>query len=85
YRVTLRRSALPFIRQLLSPLLLSLLCAALLLPVNYMLQGGNIFMTIAVKVFIFLLIFGTYIQITKEYDIIEKGKTLINLKGKFKN
>ncbi len=80
YRVTIKRSLMPFVRQLLSPLLLSLVLAAVLTPVQYMLDGMNIFVTIIAKGSIFLIIFGLYIQLTLEYDIVGKAKSFINKK-----
>lgn len=78
YRVTLRRSGWLFLRQLLSPLLLSAICAVALLPLYYGLEGGNIFVTLIVKGLVFLIIFGGYIQLSHEYDIAAKVKTIIN-------
>lgn len=74
YWVTLRQSVLLFVRQLLSPLLLSVLCVAVLLPLNYVLEGGNVFVTAIVKGIVFLFLFGAYVQGMKEYDIIGKMK-----------
>ena len=78
YRVTLRRSGWLFARQLLSPLVLSAICVAVLLPLNRVLGEGNIFVTLVAKGLVFLIIFGGYIQATKEYDIVGKVKSIIN-------
>lgn len=74
YRITFRRSVWPFVRQLLSPLLVSGLIAACLIPLQYLLKDMNIFVTIITKGIICFSIFGGYIQVTHEYDIM--GKTL---------
>lgn len=78
YRVTFKRSAWHFVRQLLSPLLLSALCAVALLPLYLLLEGGNLFVTFMIKGFVFLIIFWGYIQVSGEYDIISKVKSIIN-------
>ena len=64
-----RRSVLPFVRQLLSPLAVSLLMAAILLPIQYATEGMNIFLTIIIKSIVSFTIFGGYIQATREYDL----------------
>nr|WP_320058410.1 lipopolysaccharide biosynthesis protein [uncultured Bacteroides sp.] len=82
YHVTFkRRSLIPFVSQLRSPLLISLLLMALLLPVSQIVNGMNIFFTLCVKGLLFLIIFGCYIQFTKEYDIVGKIKGVIKKKS----
>lgn len=76
YRVTFRRSVLTFVRQLISPLVVSLLMAAALVPMQYALEGMNIFLTIIAKGIVSFIIFGTYIQMTHEYDMIGKLRSL---------
>ena len=76
YRVTFRRSVLPFVRQLLSPLAVSLLMAAILLPIQYATEGINIFLTIIVKSIVSFTIFGGYIQATREYDLFGKIRSM---------
>ena len=76
YRVTFQRNAWIFIRQLLSPLLVSLLITAFLTPVYYMMENMNIFATLIAKSFVSFIIFGTYMQVTHTYDITGKVKTL---------
>ena len=81
YRVTFRRSVLPFVRQLLSPLAVSLLMAVILLPIQYATEGINIFLTIIVKSIVSFTIFGGYIQVTREYDLLGKIRSMAG-KGK---
>ena len=76
YRVTFRQSAWPFIRQLISPLVVSLLMAAALVPMQWAMEGMNIFFTIIAKSIVSFIIFGIYIQMTREYDIIGKVRSL---------
>lgn len=78
YRVTFRRSPLPFIRQLISPLVVSLLMAAALVPMQYAMEGMNIFLTIIAKGIVSFIIFGAYIQVTHEYDIIGKVWSVVS-------
>lgn len=77
YRVTFGRSAWPFIRQLISPLIASILIAIALIPAQWAMEGINIFVTIIAKGIICFIIFGTYIQATGEYDIIGKVRSLL--------
>lgn len=72
YRVTFRRSAWPFVRQLISPLVVSGLIALALIPIQYILKDMNIFVAVVAKGIISFIIFGLYIQLTHEYDIIKK-------------
>ena len=76
YRVTFRQSAWPFIRQLISPLVISILIALALIPMQYALEGMNIFVTIIAKGIVSFIIFGIYIQMTHEYDMIGKVRSL---------
>lgn len=77
YRITFHRSAWPFIRQLLPALFVSALIAACLIPMQYLLSEMNIFVTIITKGMICFIIFGGYIQVTHEYDILGKARTMI--------
>ena len=81
YRITFRRSAWPFIRQLISPFIISILIALALIPMQYALEGMNIFVTIIAKGIISFIIFGGYIQATHEFDIIGKVRGMTR-KGK---
>ena len=70
------QSAWPFIRQLISPLVISILIALVLIPMQYALEGMNIFVTIIAKGIVRFIIFGIYIQMTHEYDMISKVRSL---------
>ncbi len=80
YRVTLKRSLFHLVRQLVSPLVLSALMVVALLPVHLMLVVDSKIATIITKGIIFLIIFGTYIQATGEFDFLGKAKSFINKK-----
>lgn len=81
YRVTFRRNLRPFVRQLISPLAVSGLMVLALIPVQYAMEGMNIFVTIIAKGIISFIIFGGYIQATHEFDIIGKVRGMTR-KGK---
>lgn len=72
YQVTFRRNLRPFVRQLISPLAVSGLMVLALIPVQYAMEGMNIFVTIIAKGIVSFIIFGGYIQATHEFDIIGK-------------
>lgn len=77
YRVTFRRSAWPFVRQLISPLVVSGLLVVCLVPVQWAMEGMNIFVTVIAKGMISFIIFGIYIQATHEYDVIGKVRNTV--------
>lgn len=77
YRITFKRNFLLFARQLVSPIIVSLLVALCLLPLYHIMGGINIFITLIVKSIISLIIFGVYIQMTGTYDIISKAKNIL--------
>ena len=81
YRVTFRRNLRPFVRQLISPLAVSGLMVLALIPVQYAMEGMNIFVTIIAKGIVSFIIFGGYIQATHEFDIIGKVRGMTR-KGK---
>lgn len=81
YRVTFGRNLRPFVRQLISPLAVSGLMVLALIPVQYAMEGMNIFVTIIAKGIISFIIFGGYIQATHEFDIIGKVRGMTR-KGK---
>lgn len=81
YQVTFRRNLRPFVRQLISPLAVSGLMVLALIPVQYAMEGMNIFVTIIAKGIISFIIFGGYIQATHEFDIIGKVRGMTR-KGK---
>ena len=77
YRATFRRSVRSFVRQLISPLVISVLMALVLTPMQYALDGMNIFVTIIAKAIVSFIIFGAYIQATHEFDIIGKVRSIL--------
>lgn len=77
YRVTFQRSAWIFIRQMISPLLASGLIVVCLIPMQYILEGMNIFITLIIKSFTSFIIFGVYIQVTHEYDLLGKAQIVL--------
>lgn len=83
YRVTLRRRSLCLlVRQLASPMILSAIGAAVLLPLHHYTAGENIFWTFALKSIVSLCIFVCYVQGTKEYDILGKIRQVTHKQSK---
>lgn len=72
YRVTLRRGLFSFVRQLLSPLAVSGILTLALYPLYKLLNESNLFLSLILKGLLFLLILGSYIQLTGEYDLCGK-------------
>ena len=77
YRYTLRASFIGFIKQFISPAILSIIIFLILAYVSQIVTVQNIFISGLIKASIFTLIYGLYIQLTKEYDIYSKLKNKI--------
>lgn len=80
YQVTFRRNIRLFLRQLISPSIMSLIIIACLTPLQYFLEDMNIFITLFLKSISCFIIFGTYIQTTHEYNIIGKVRSILHSK-----
>lgn len=76
YRVTLKRSIGHFIKQLLSPLLVSGLLIAVFYPISTWTENLNLIISLMIKGVLFLAVLGSYIQLTGEYNLIEKIKKI---------
>ena len=76
YLVTFKRNLFDLIKQFVSPLILSFILIAILWFVSNRLHNINIFPSLIIKTIITFIIFGTYIQWTGEYNIIQKIKQL---------
>lgn len=77
YRYTLRAGFIGFIKQFISPAILSIIIFLILAYVSQIVTVQNIFISGLIKASIFTLIYGLYIQLTKEYDIYSKLKNKI--------
>ena len=76
YYVTLQKRKIVLIgKQLLSPLLLSALIFIALQATSIYADKMPILVSITIKGIVFIVIFGCYIQYTKEYDLIGKLKS----------
>ena len=75
YRVTL-------LRQFTSPIIAGMLIAAALIPLHYLTNNGNIFLTFILKSIVSFTIFGIYIQITREYDLMGKIQKIAHKRKK---
>lgn len=74
YRYTLKTSLTSFIKQLLSPAILSIILCLGLIVTSYTIDIQNIFASLLIKTLVFTIIYGLYIQFTKEFDIYGKLK-----------
>ncbi|MCD8029398.1 MAG: lipopolysaccharide biosynthesis protein [Bacteroides sp.] len=77
YRITFHRQMQPFIAQLVSPVVLGLILAAVLYPVYQLTHDMNIFLSGIIKGIVFVILFAVYIQGRGEYDIIGKIKSIL--------
>lgn len=76
YHITFKRNLWLFIHQLLSPLIISTILAAILYFIQLFTEDLNIFISLIIKCTFFLLVYLVYIQLTKEYNIIEKVQSI---------
>lgn len=77
YHITFKKRQIGrFVRQIISPLIISGILILAMFPLDILLKDTNILISIVIKGIIFLLVFGLYIQLTNEYNIIEKAKTV---------
>lgn len=72
YKVTFKRNIFLFFRQLISPLVVTILLSIILYATSYILSEQHILVSITTKGTIFIIIFICYIQFTKEYNIFSK-------------
>lgn len=78
YRYRFHRKQLHLYRQLVSPLIITLLIGGLLYAISPCLTGCNIIINLCTKGFLTLLLWGGYLQWRKEYDIIGKAKSVFH-------
>lgn len=77
YRYTLKTSIINFVKQFISPIILSIILFSILLFISQLITISNIFISALFKSLIFMLIYSLYIQLTKEIDICGKLKNKI--------
>lgn len=77
YHITFKRNMIHFFKQLASPILATFILAAVLYGTSILIEHLHIIITLIIKGFLFLMITITYIQLSKEYDIIGKLKNYI--------
>lgn len=70
YKVTFKAHMRSFWKELVSPTILSVIIAFALYIVNLGIEDLNIFVTLIVKLFVFLILVISYIQITNEFDFL---------------
>lgn len=76
YKYTLKTNFRDFIKQLISPAILSLIISCVLTAILYIMPNTHIIISGLIKTFVAMLICGIYIQTTKEYDIYNKLKKI---------
>lgn len=76
YRYQFHRNMLHLYKQVVSPLIITLLVGGLLFAISLYSTNWNILVSLCVKGFLTLLLWGSYIQWRKEYDIITKVKSI---------
>lgn len=80
YRYQFRRHLLHLYKQLVSPFILSLLTGGLLYILSLGTSTQNIIFALFVKTTLFCILWGGYIQLRHEYDIIAKIKQILRRK-----
>lgn len=79
YKVTFKLSMKHFWLQYISPLILSCILCIILFFIDTTTNNSNIFFSVIIKGCTFLLIFVTYIQLTKEFDIMKKMREKVKV------
>jgi PST family polysaccharide transporter len=74
YHYTFKRSLTYFIKQLMSPIVLSVISAAALWPVDLFTASYNIILSFVIKSVVELIVFVAYIQLSGEFDLIGEVK-----------
>ncbi|MFA6677570.1 MAG: lipopolysaccharide biosynthesis protein [Bacteroidales bacterium] len=80
YRYTFKLSIIPFVKQLISPLILTIILILLYSLLSPFINEMNFIISIIIKGALCVIVAGLYIQYTKVYDI---KNAIIELKNKF--
>lgn len=78
YRVTMKRNMLLLYRQLISPVIVSLILTGALYGISLWVDEWHIFISLAVKSIISLIIFTCYIQFSNTYNVLGKAKSILS-------
>lgn len=78
YKITFKTNMISFWKQLLSPCIVTCLTAGILYITSLLVNQFNIYLSITIKLVIFIIIFAIYTQLSKEFNLIKylKRKTL---------
>lgn len=76
YKVTLKQKLFPMIKNLMSPITCTIICAILLYFTNRYTLNLPLLVSILIKSAVFGVTILTYLQVSKEYDIIGKLRSL---------
>jgi hypothetical protein len=74
YHYTFKRSLTYFVEQLVSPIVLSVISAAVLWPIDLFTANYNIILSFVIKSVVELIVFVAYIQLSGELDLIGEVK-----------
>lgn len=80
YKVTLKLSILPFLKQLISPIILSALLSIPLFFIDKYTSEINIIVSFIIKCALSLIIWAIYVQLRGDYDILGKIKSVLRRK-----
>lgn len=78
YHYQFRRNMLHLYRQLISPLIITLLIGGVLYPLSLCSSDWNIVVSLCVKSLLALILWGGYLQWRKEYDIVAKVRNILH-------
>lgn len=78
YHYQFHRNMLHLYRQLISPLIITLLIGGVLYPLSLCSSDWNIVVSLCVKSLLALILWGGYLQWRKEYDIVAKVRNILH-------
>jgi teichuronic acid exporter len=77
YYVTFKLPIKPFLRMFVSPFILSVAVFLVFILYSSFVHIENLMISFTIKGLLFFIIYGSYVQLTKEYDIIKKLKGIL--------
>jgi len=78
YCVLFKTGLIPFLKQIISPIILSIILAAILYGVSIITDDINVIISLIIKGSIAVCIAGVYLQFTNEYNLFRKVSDLIS-------
>lgn len=77
YYVTFKLPIKPFLRMFVSPFILSVAVFLVFILYSSFVHIENLMISFTIKGLLFFIIYGSYVQLTKEYDIIKKLRGIL--------